>query len=260
MQDLTHKHQLSATVVLYHTGVELLPCLQSFVDSDVFLDLYVVNNSPGDTSFFSGKWSCPGLHYLAAEKNLGYGRANNLILPKLQSTYHVICNPDVSFAPDVLRRMMQAMEETGATILTPRVLNPDGSEQFLPRSEPTIRRLLSRRLPLSGARWQKYRSEYTLEGQQIEQRIPVTFATGCFMMVRTRILAQQLHGFDPRYFLYHEDSDLSRRIMERNELILYTPDICVTHAWKRDSAHSVSATLHHLKSTVQYFNKWGWKW
>lgn len=42
--------------------------------------------------------------------------------------------------------------------------------------------------------------------------------------------------------------------------ILYTPDICVTHAWKRDSAHTFPATLHHLKSTIRYFNKWGWKW
>ena len=45
MQDLTQRNRLSATVVLYHSGVEMLSCIQSFVDSDVYLDLYVVNNS-----------------------------------------------------------------------------------------------------------------------------------------------------------------------------------------------------------------------
>ena len=50
MQDLTQRNRLSATVVLYHSGVEMLSCIQSFVDSDVYLDLYVVNNSPGDAS------------------------------------------------------------------------------------------------------------------------------------------------------------------------------------------------------------------
>lgn len=260
MQDLTQRNRLSATVVLYHSGVEMLSCIQSFVDSDVYLDLYVVNNSPGDASLFTARWNCPGVHYYPVRRNIGYGRANNLIFPKLKSTYHVICNPDVTFAPDVLRRMIEVMDETGATILTPRVLNPDGTEQFLPRREPTIRRLLARRLHFSGARWQQLRSDYTLEGQNVSERMNVAFATGCFMMVRTHVIAQQLGGFDPHYFLYHEDSDLSRRVLANGGSILYTPDICVTHAWKRDSAHTFPATLHHLKSTIRYFNKWGWKW
>ena len=38
MQDLTQRNRLSATVVLYHSGVEMLSCIQSFVDSDVYLD------------------------------------------------------------------------------------------------------------------------------------------------------------------------------------------------------------------------------
>ena len=104
MQDLTQRNRLSATVVLYHSGVEMLSCIQSFVDSDVYLDLYVVNNSPGDASLFTARWNCPGVHYYPVRRNIGYGRANNLIFPKLKSTYHVICNPDVTFAPDVLRR------------------------------------------------------------------------------------------------------------------------------------------------------------
>lgn len=260
MQDLTDRHRLSAAVVLYHSGGEMLPCIQSFVDSDVYLDLYVVNNSPGDASFFSANWNCPGMHYLAAEKNLGYGAGNNLVLPKLRSTYHVICNPDVTFAPDTLRRMMTAMEESGATILTPRVLNPDGTEQLLPRRTPTVRRLISRRMPASSRYWQKIRQEYTLEGLDVNQRMNVEYATGCFMMVRTRVLAQQLHGFDPRFFLYHEDSDLSRRVLKKGGTILYTPDITITHTWKRDSAHNLKGILRHIHSTIQYFNKWGWTW
>ena len=120
--------------------------------------------------------------------------------------------------------------------------------------------MLARRLNFSGARWQQLRSDYTLEGQNINERMNVAFATGCFMMVRTHVIAQQLGGFDPHYFLYHEDSDLSRRVLANGGSILYTPDICVTHAWKRDSAHTLPATLHHLKSTIRYFNKWGWKW
>ena len=55
------------------------------------------------------------------------------------------------------------------------------------------------------------------------------------------------------------ESDLSRRISEIGPII-YHPDIVVTHAWHRDSAHSFMATVRHLRSTIQYFAKWGLKW
>ena len=32
MQDLTQRNRLSATVVLYNSGVEMLACIHSFVD------------------------------------------------------------------------------------------------------------------------------------------------------------------------------------------------------------------------------------
>lgn len=59
MQDLTQRNRLSAAVVLYHSGVEMLSCIQSFVDSDVYLDLYVVNNSPGDASLLPRAGTAP---------------------------------------------------------------------------------------------------------------------------------------------------------------------------------------------------------
>ena len=40
MQDLTQRNRLSATVVLYHSGVEMLSCIQSFVDSDVLTSMW----------------------------------------------------------------------------------------------------------------------------------------------------------------------------------------------------------------------------
>lgn len=261
MRDLTRINKLSATIVLYHTGSEVLNAIQCFKDSDVYLDLYVVNNSPEDMSHYMSLWSCPGIHPKTASRNLGYGRANNLVLDELKSQFHVICNPDVTFDKTLLRRMMDRMEETGAAIMTPRVLNADGTEQFLPRRDPTVRYLLGHRFGHLSKKLQALSDAYTLADQPSLEPRDVEYATGCFMMIRTQVLTQRLKGFDPRFFLYHEDSDLSRQVRERlGERIVYDPSLTITHAWKRDSAKQPRAAFHHLCSTVKYFNKWGWKW
>lgn len=36
----------------------------------------------------------------------------------------------------------------------------------------------------------------------------VQFATGCFLFIRTEAF-RKLQGFDPRFFLYQEDTDLA---------------------------------------------------
>lgn len=251
---------LSACIVLYQSGIEVAKTVQCFDDSDIPLQLFVVDNAPGTTLAHRLKWQCAGIEYRPQKRNLGYGRANNVVLPELTSDYHIICNPDVTFAADLLSRMVAFMDEhPDCAVLTPRVLNPDGTEQFLPKLTPTVHYLLGGFLEKLPGPFRKWRREYTMEDKQVHVPIHVNFATGCFMLVRTRVLVQQLKGFDERFFLYHEDSDLSRRAL-RIGSIIYHPDFVVTHDWKRASKGSLRNTLRHIRSTFQYFHKWGWKW
>lgn len=250
---------ISACIVLYHSGAQVTRTVQCFQDSDVPLDLYIVDNAPGDAVCQRLMWQCPGLQYRAQSKNLGYGRAHNVILPELHSQYHIICNPDVTFSSTLLRKMVQYMElNRDCAILTPRVFNTDGTEQFLPKRAPTVRYLLGGRLEKLPGPFRAWRSEYTLRDANIEAPTSVEFATGCFMMIRTGLL-RQLNGFDPQFFLYHEDSDLSRRALRLGNIV-YHPQFIVTHDWQRRSTKDAKSAWQHLRSTFQYFKKWGWQW
>lgn len=250
---------LSACIVLYNSGSKAARTVQCFQDSDIALDLYVVDNAPGDATCQRLKWQCPGLQYFNQPRNLGYGRGNNVVLDKLTSQYHVICNPDVQFDETLLRKMVQYMElNRDCAVLTPRVFNTDGTEQFLPRRAPTMRYLLGGRLEKLPGPFRDWRSEYTLRNIEIDVPTIVDYATGCFMMIRTAAF-RQLGGFDPRYFMYHEDSDLSQRV-QRLGNIVYHPHFIITHDWQRRSAKSLTAAAHHIVSTVKYFNRWGWTW
>lgn len=251
--------QVSACIVLYHSPANVLQAVQCLQDSDLPIDLYVVDNSPEDTMAERIRWLCPGAQILPQQKNLGFGRANNVVLPLLKSRYHLLVNPDVTFPPDLISRMVAYMDQhPEAVILTPRVYNPDGTEQFLPKMQPTIRYLMSGRLEKLGGPFRALRKEYTMADRNIAAPIPVGFATGCFLLIRTQIF-RQLRGFDERFFLYQEDSDLSRRAAQAGKII-YHPEMCVTHAWARENVRTFKGNRRQIASIIKFFMKWGWKW
>ena len=252
---------LSACLVLYHCGEELhraLSCLQA---SDLEVAVYMCDNSPEDPTADRVQWSFPGITVLPQPGNVGFGRANNAVIPYLKSRYHLMMNPDVTFDPTLLSRMIAYMEEhPNIAVLTPRVLNTDGSEQFLPKKRIAVHYLLGGLLENLGGPFRRWRQEFTLADVEVRLPIPVEFATGCFLLIRTEIF-RELGGFDPRFFLYQEDSDLSRRVLEEGKgSIVYHPDMTVTHAWARENTRTSRGRMRQIRSAIKYFAKWGITW
>ena len=252
---------LSACIVLYHCGDELTHALRCIQNADLEVDVYLADNTPEDLTAEKMEWLFPGVTVLSQKGNIGFGRANNAVLPLLQSKYHLIMNPDVTFPPDLLSRMTAYMEaHPNIAILTPRVLNEDGSEQFLPKKRISVHYLLGGLLESRGGIFRRWRGEFTLADMDVRSPIPVEFATGCFLFIRTSVFLR-LKGFDPRFFLYQEDSDLSRRILDQNlGSIVYHPDMQVTHRWARENTRTMKGRLRQIHSVFKYFRKWGITW
>ncbi|KUE80788.1 hypothetical protein ATO46_14560 [Aeromonas schubertii] len=82
--------------------------------------------------------------------------------------------------------------------------------------------------------------------------------SGCFMLFRTDVL-QQLGGFDPRFFLYFEDFDISLRAGKISR-IAYVPQVKVVH----HGGHASRKGWRHIwmfgRSMVTFFNIHGWRW
>ena len=252
---------LSVCIVLYHCGEEVTNALRCLQNAEIEVAVYLCDNSPEDITAEKLQWAFPGVTVLAQKGNIGFGRANNAVLPHLQSRYHLIMNPDVTFQPDLLPRMVQYMDaHPNIAILTPRVFNEDGSEQFLPKKRISVHYLLGGLLERYGGVFRRWRQEFTLEDMDVRSPIPVEFATGCFLLIRTSVF-RDLNGFDPRFFLYQEDSDLSRRVLDgRKGSIVYHPDMRVTHAWARENTRTFRGRMRQIRSACKYFLKWGITW
>jgi GT2 family glycosyltransferase len=141
-------------------------------------------------------------------------------------------------------------------MVTPRILNRDGSEQRLPKLQPTPRYLLARRTEEVSERSKELVSEYTRADDDFSEPTAVDHATGSFFVIRTEVFCR-LKGFDERFFMYFEDNDLSRRAQEFGEIIFY-PGTAVTHGYRRAATKSPAALLVQLRSALQFFGKHGW--
>lgn len=59
----------------------------------------------------------------------------------------------------------------------------------------------------------------------------IAFCTGSFMAVRTNVF-KEIGGFDPAYFMYVEDADLTQKVLQKGTVWL-TPQFSAIHAWHR---------------------------
>jgi hypothetical protein len=144
---------------------------------------------------------------------------------------------------------------TDVGLILPRVLYPDGKEQYLCRLLPSPLDLLVRRLrlPILSGKWD-YVHAMRFTGYDHEMEVP--YLSGCFMFIRNAVFLKA-GRFDERFFMYMEDVDLARRI-NRFYRNVYYPGAVIYHAHSKGSYNNLRSLKQHIISAVRYFNKWGW--
>ena len=138
----------------------------------------------------------------------------------------------------------------------PKVLYPDGTTQHLCKLLPTPMNLFGRRFVLSRRIQQRIDARFELHFSGYDRVMYVPSLSGCFMFMRTDTL-RKAGLFDERYFMYAEDLDLCRRIGEVS-LTLFCPAATVFHTYEKGSYKDPVLLKYHIRSVIQYFNKWGW--
>ena len=193
--------------------------------------------------------------------NVGYGCANNLVLPRLKSDLHLVANPDVELERDTLAAAIEALNSNGRLgVIAPSVRGPDGARQYLCKRYPSVWVLF-----LRGFAPQFLRRRYAAALDHYEMRdlppeepfAPVALASGCFMLLRTPLFAR-LGGFDPRFFMYFEDYDLSLRA-GREATVAYVASARIVHHGGEASRKGPRHVAWFLRSAWRFFAIHGWK-
>lgn len=254
------KDILTASIVVYKTAeIELKTIVDCALKSPIHI-IYIIDNSPSkELQGVIENYESDRLIYIYGQGNIGYGAGHNIAINKsieVGADYHIILNPDIIFREGVIESLFQFMEkhsDVGAVM--PNVIYPDGKLQRLCKLLPTPFDIFARRvLPKSWVARRNEKFEMHFMGYDKIWNCP--YLSGCFMFLRISTL-QQVGGFDDRFFMYFEDTDLIRRIHKVCKTVFY-PDVTIIHAHKSEHRTSKRLLKISIESTIKYFNKYGW--
>jgi GT2 family glycosyltransferase len=259
--DRTHKCKLSLSIVTYNSDADIgktLWNLTKFWPTTFVCRAYVIDNCSTDLTFERIVPYLNRVMPIRSEKgNVGFGAGHNLVIPYLESEYHLIMNPDVTLLDDkALPTLVKYLDDhPDVGMVVPQIVNEAGEIQYLCRRDITVLDLLLRFK--ADSLFMRRQKKHTMQDKDYRHTFDVPIASGCMMMIRTDLF-KQLNGFDEAFFLYSEDADLTKRVNQVSRTV-YVPDAKICHAWKRSSYKDEKLFRIHLESLVRYFRKWGFK-
>jgi GT2 family glycosyltransferase len=251
---------LTGCIVLYKNEREILQkAVDSFLKSNLVATLYLVDNSPTDE--LKNISDDIRINYIHNPSNPGFGTAHNIALKKAikgSSEYHVVLNPDLYFEESVIENIKNYMDNnTLIGNIMPTVMYPDGSLQYLCKLLPTPYDWIGRRFnPFK--KMVKERNEiFELRFTSYNTIMEVPYLSGCFMFLRISAI-KKVGFFDEKIFMYGEETDLCRRLIDGGFKTVFYPHVSIFHHFEKGSHKSWKLTKIGIESAIYYFNKWGW--
>lgn len=192
------------------------------------------------------------------DQNLGFGKACNQGTRVAQGKFLFFVNPDVELKQNSARELLNvAQVNADAGAIVPRLTFPDGRFQASCRKFPTMYTILFSRGSIAGRflSWLgvSVSHEYTLPDYPVVTQVDAVAGTALLV---DRELFQKIAGFDERFFLYMEDTDLSLRLVQSGKRNLFVPSATAIHGWGKGSSGSrLRREIAHHHSVWQYFLK-----
>jgi N-acetylglucosaminyl-diphospho-decaprenol L-rhamnosyltransferase len=221
----------AAVVVNYEAGPLLEACVRSVLaDSSCGpVELVVVDNGSRDGSVATLGRAFPDVQVIRAPGNVGYARAANLGIAATRADIVAVLNPDTRLEPGTAVAMTTRIDDdTKLAACGPRVKNLDGTDYPSARSNPSVPDAVMH--GLLGLWWptNRYTRKYRQLDAAPDEARCVDWLSGAALWLR-RTALDVVGGWDERYFMYLEDTDLCWRLRRAGWKIAYDPAGLVWH-------------------------------
>ena len=227
---------VSVIIVNYRSAGLVIDTVRSVKEktSGITYEILVVDNASGDDSLeVLQKELGEEITLIASDENLGFGKANNLAAKQAIGEYLLLLNPDtllVNNAIQVLHAYAKEHSEMGVVggnlyfpDMTPapsfcRTFTSPADE----KRQSSWKTLLKQRLCRNASSGKMQEFNFTDEPQE------VAYVFGADMMMPRQVF-EKVGGFDPDFFMYGEETELTWRIVQSGYTVIALPQSQIIH-------------------------------
>ncbi|MBX4205564.1 glycosyltransferase family 2 protein [Candidatus Microgenomates bacterium] len=235
-------------IVNWNRVKDTLDCLISLdkiTTKDLNINLVVVDNGSTDNSVKQIKnyFSKSKLRGFTIEvgKNLGFAEGNNIGIEFALANgadYIMLLNNDTYVDKDLIINLVVTLEKDKAIgVVSPKIYFAPGFEFHKDRYNKTD---LGKVIWYAGGvvDWNNvYGLTYgvdEVDQGQFDKLTETDFANGACLLIPRNVL-EKTKGFDEKFFMYYEDTDLSQRIKKLGYKVVYDPSGIVWHKVSQSS-------------------------
>lgn len=254
---------ISIVVVSWNVREKLKANLRALFASqgDIKFEVFVVDNSSADGSAEMVKGEFPQIKLIANQDNRGFARANNQAIKQAQGDFILLLNPDMRVFPDTLTSMINWMRENKqVSVAGCRLVDEAGKTVNHVRRFPQLFDQLAIVLKLPHI-FTGIVKNYLMFDFDYSRSAKVDSIRGSFFMVR-RSEFEKTGGLDERYFVWFEEVDFCRQVVENGGETWYTPAAkCIDYVGQSFSqVKRGQAQKYFRDSMLKYFYKWHPRW
>ena len=249
--------ELSVIIVSYNVCGYLRQALRSVTEaaSGIRHEITVIDNHSVDGSAEMVHDEFTYVRLIVSETNEGFSSACNRGIKASTGKFILILNPDTVIAPDSLDKALTFMHshpDAGAA----GARMTDGNGRFLPESRRGFPSPLTSLFKFIGMGRLFPRSPlfnaYYLGHLPEDEICRADILTGAFMLIRREAL-DKAGLFDPAFFMYGEDIDMSWRIRKAGYFNYYLPEVQIVHYKGRSAATDRESSVSHFYGAMKIF-------
>lgn len=221
--------QVSIIIVNYNTLELTKNTIQSILDKTKEIDYEIIlidnDSNDGSKEFFSTYNYKKTLKFIKSNQNLGFGKANNLGINIAKGKYIFLLNSDTLLINNAIKIFYKFMEENlnvgicGANLYDENKLPAHSYGKI-----PTIFMDINDFIIKFYNKILKKRLDFNYTSKPLE----VGYITGADMFIRKNIL-EKVGRFDPDFFMYFEETELTFRIKKEGHKVYSVPEAKIIH-------------------------------
>lgn len=262
---------VSIIIVNYHSAGMVIDCIHSIREKteNLTYEIIVVDNASGDGSLDALSQAFGDeITLIAAPENLGFGKANNLGAAQAAGKYLFLLNPDTILINNAVKVLFDYQEANpGVGVAGGNLYAPDMSPapSFCRRFDDldgeqkraSWRHLISNKVhdKLSS---RSGKAQPISEFNHTDSPQKVAYIFGADMML-PKVIFDKVGGFDPDFFMYGEEEELTWRISQLGLDVMCVPQAKIIHlegaTVKKQNEFSPRQFKMRMNGTLTYYKK-----